>query len=213
LRAEDDGDGIFTAGVVPDRRMVRRYQDLICWQLADELKREVYRLLKESPSGCRDLRFADQLRAAASSGAANLSEAFGYFRHKEGARYARIAKASLTETHNHLRDGIDREHWTAERCRPVLSLTDRAIGATTRWLLYLSSSDDPPLDSQPERRASNRGTLHPAPFVSVHPAAGTQPYSRRCTWHPAPFVSVHPARGPQPPAPSPQHPAPSTRPC
>ena len=125
--------------------MVRRYQDLVCWQLANELKREVYRLLKESRSGRRDIKFADQLRASASSGPANLSEAFGYFRHREGARYVRIAKASLTETHNHLCDGIDREHWTEERCRPVLSLADRAIGATTRWLIYLTSSDDPPL--------------------------------------------------------------------
>ena len=57
----------------------------------------------------------------------------------------RIAKASLTETHNHLRDGVDREHWTEERCRPVLILADRAIGAATGWLIYLASSDDPPL--------------------------------------------------------------------
>jgi four helix bundle protein len=125
--------------------MVRRYQDLVCWQLANELKREVYRFLKQSRPGSRDIKVADQLRDAASSGPANRSDAFGHFRHKESARYARIAKASLTETHNHLRDGVDREHWTEERCRPLLTLADRAIGATTRWLIYLSSSDDPPL--------------------------------------------------------------------
>ena len=130
--------------VVPHRWMVRRYQDLVCWQLANDLKREVYRLLKDSPSGRRDIRFANQLRDAAGSGPANLAEAFACYRHKESARYARIAKASLTETHNHIADGIDRGHWTQEAGSPVVTLADRAIGATTKWLLYLSSSDDPP---------------------------------------------------------------------
>ena len=91
---------------MPHRGMVRRYQDLVCWQLANELKREVYRLLNESPSVRLDIRFTNQLRDSASSGPANLSEAFGCYRHKESARYARIAKASLTETHNHVCDGI-----------------------------------------------------------------------------------------------------------
>jgi four helix bundle protein len=123
--------------------MVRRYQDLVCWQLAHELKREVYRLLRESQTARRDIRFANQLGDAAGSGPANLAEAFACYRHKETARYARIAKASLTETHNHLGDGVDRGHWTEERSRAALTLADRAIGATTRWLLYLTSSDDP----------------------------------------------------------------------
>ncbi len=123
--------------------VVRRYQDLVCWQLANDLKREVYRLLNESQTARNDFDFVSQLRDAASSGPANLSEAFAYYRHKEAARFARIAKASLTETHNHLADGVDRQHWTADRCKPARTLADRALGATTRWLAYLSSSNEP----------------------------------------------------------------------
>ena len=124
--------------------MVSRYQDLVCWQLANELKREVYKLLDDSPSVRRDFDFARQLRRAASSGPANLSEGFAHYRHKESARYVRIAKGTLTETHNHLGDGIDRGYWTAERCEPLRNLADRAIGATTEWLKYLMSSVEPP---------------------------------------------------------------------
>jgi len=47
------------------------------------------------------------------------------------------------ETHNHLMDRIDRRHWTRETAGPALPLADRAIGATIRWLRYLSSSDAP----------------------------------------------------------------------
>jgi hypothetical protein len=81
--------------------VVQRYQDLVCWQLADELKREVYKLLNESPSAGRDFDFARQLKRAASSGPANLSEGFGYYRHKESAKFVRVAKGSLIETDNH----------------------------------------------------------------------------------------------------------------
>jgi four helix bundle protein len=129
--------------------MVRRYQDLDCWRLANDLKREVYALLAESPPAARDLDFVSQIRDAASSGPANISEAFACYRHKESARYARIAKCSLTETHNHLGDGVDRGHWTAGRIAAGLKLADRAIGATTRWIAYLSSSDDPPPHEDP----------------------------------------------------------------
>jgi hypothetical protein len=79
-----------------------------------------------------------------SSGPANLSEGFAHYRHKESARYVRIAKGTLTETHNHPGDGIDRGYWTAERCEPLRNLADRAIGATTEWLKYLTSSAEPP---------------------------------------------------------------------
>ncbi len=121
--------------------VVHRYQDLVCWQLADELKREVY---KRSPSAKSDFDFTRQLRRSASSGPANLSEGFAYYRHKESAKHARIAKGSLTETQNHIGDGIDRRYWTVERCAAARQLADRAIGATTEWIRYLMSSEDPP---------------------------------------------------------------------
>ena len=129
--------------------MVRRYEDLDCWRLANDLKRAVYGLLEESASARKDLDFASQLRDAASSGPANISEAFACYRHKESGRYARIAKASLTETHNHLGDGVDRGYWTAARITSERKLAERAIGATTKWMAYLSSSDEPPPHSAP----------------------------------------------------------------
>ena len=122
---------------------VTRFEDLECWQLANELKIGVYELV-ETSSAKRDFKFRDQLMDAVSSGTTNLSEAFGYYRHRESARYARIAKASLTETDNHLLDGVHRRHWTIERVTPLRTLAKRAIGATTGWIRYLESSDPPP---------------------------------------------------------------------
>jgi four helix bundle protein len=121
---------------------VTRYEDLWCWQLANELKVGVYDIV-DSTSAAHDFRFRDQLKESASSGPSNLAEAFGSYGHGDAARFARYAKASLTETHNHLCDGIDRHYWTRDRVAPLLVLTQRAIAATTGWLAHLSTTDAP----------------------------------------------------------------------
>jgi len=50
---------------------VRRYQDLIAWQLAEEFKREVFRIVQQSKRAL-DLRYRSQLLDAASSITANI---------------------------------------------------------------------------------------------------------------------------------------------
>jgi four helix bundle protein len=74
----------------------------------------------------------------------NLAEAFGAYRHREAARFARIAKASLDETRNHLLDGIDRRHWRESDIASLMPLSGRAIGATLGWIAHLTNTDTPP---------------------------------------------------------------------
>jgi four helix bundle protein len=135
---------------------VRSYQDLDCWKLANELKQRVYEIIERSAAK-HDFEFRDQLRDAASSGPGNISEAFAHYRHPDAARFARIAKSSLTETHNHLGDGVDREFWTADDAAPLLALAKRAIGATTGWIRHLetSTAPDPYWKKQGQRLPKN----------------------------------------------------------
>jgi four helix bundle protein len=121
---------------------VTRFEDLDCWKLANELKVGVCALVNDSPAR-HDFDFRDQLRRSASSGPANIAEAFGYYRHPEGARHARIAKASLTETDNHLLDGVARGHWQNEQIAVLRVLARRAIGATIGWIRHLETSKTP----------------------------------------------------------------------
>ena len=131
------------------RMGAKRYQDLAAWQLSDELKKKVYALV--DGSGAReDRRFCDQIKDSAASAPRNLAEGFACYRHPEFARYVRIAKSSLTETHNHLGDGVDRRYWKPQEARSLQDLADRAIGASVRLLGYLESSDAP--NSRPRRR-------------------------------------------------------------
>jgi four helix bundle protein len=127
-----------------------RYEELDAWRLANELKRNVYALINAT-SARDDRRFCDQIRESAASSPANLAEGFGYYRHAEFAKHTRIAKASLLETQNHLGDGIDRGHWSADRVHPLRKLADRAIGATMRLLQHLETSEAPGTTGKPRR--------------------------------------------------------------
>ena len=127
-----------------------RYTELDAWQLANELKRNVYALISTAPAR-DDRRFCDQILDSAASGPANLAEGFGYYRHPEFAKHTRIAKASLMETHNHLGDGVDRGFWSADRIGPLLKLADRAIGATVGLLQHLETTDAPGTMGKPRR--------------------------------------------------------------
>ena len=120
----------------------RRYQDLEVWQLANDLKKKVYALVDRSTAR-DDRRFCELVRDSAASAPSNLAEGFGCYRHPEFARYTRVAKASLMETHNHLGDGVDRHHWSPREATPLQELADRAVGACVRLLRYLESTDAP----------------------------------------------------------------------
>ena len=103
--------------------MAKRYEDLDAWQLADELKRQVYELIDNSPAR-NDFKFRDQLRDSASSAPANISEGFGYFRHKEFAQRVRTARAEELETH-------------------LLHLAERASAAAGGLIRYLMTTETP----------------------------------------------------------------------
>jgi hypothetical protein len=85
---------------------VRRYQDLIAWQVGDEFKLEVYRLIRESPQAQRSFRFRDQLQDSASSVTKNIIEGFlrksprmfmtYYFKEPDCEAAFKLARRTLT---------------------------------------------------------------------------------------------------------------------
>jgi hypothetical protein len=55
---------------------VRRFEDLIAWQLADELHREILEFTA-TPPAANDRDFCNQIRTATRSAKTNTSEGFG----------------------------------------------------------------------------------------------------------------------------------------
>ena len=117
-------------------------KDLIVWQLADELRREVIRLA-ESPTVQKDFRFRDQLRSAAGSIPANIAEGYGRLRHAEFVRFLDYATGSLRETEEWLRDGEARQIWDANDLAPARRLCRRLTPALLHLRRYLRTTKTP----------------------------------------------------------------------
>jgi four helix bundle protein len=106
----------------------RHFEELVCWQLSQELKLALY-ALAERHELRRDLRFLEQVRQAAASAPANIAEGFGRRSHADFARFLDVARGSLNESQNHILDGFDRGYLAASERDSLISLARRAAGA------------------------------------------------------------------------------------
>lgn len=119
--------------------MAKRLEELIVWQLANDLRVRVHVLAKKM--GVReDLRFASQLRDSASGVCRNVAEGFGHVRPTEFARFLFIARGSLFELQDHLSDGISRQYWSEAELDDVRRLCKRTAGAINGLIRYLRTA-------------------------------------------------------------------------
>lgn len=55
---------------------VRTLDEIVAWQLADQFKQHVYRLVREHADAAADRLYRDQLVSSAASAAMNIAEGF-----------------------------------------------------------------------------------------------------------------------------------------
>jgi four helix bundle protein len=75
----------------------RGFEDLECYQLALQVLREVYRVVKGLPSEER-YNLAHQMRKAAVSVILNIAEGYGRYHYLDSLHFYYIARGSLNET-------------------------------------------------------------------------------------------------------------------
>jgi len=126
---------------------VRSPEDLVVWQLAWELKERVFAFTSVLPV-YRDFKFCDQIRGAARSVTNNLSEGFYRFTPRDNARFVNMAKGSIGEVRNQLREARARDYVSSVDYEALDLLCRRALGASARFHTYLRSL---PKDFKPPR--------------------------------------------------------------
>ena len=133
--------------------VVRHFSQLVCWQLARDLQREVFRLTSKTVfRGNFDLR--NHVRDAASSARRNIAEGFGRRTHKDQAKYFATALTSLNEVEDELSEAVDNGYVTIEEIGKALNLKKRAVAATSRFRNSIKDRPDPEWNLWPERRPS-----------------------------------------------------------
>ncbi len=82
---------------------IERFEDLVCWQKARELVREVYKTFKD----CKDYGFRDQIQRASVSVLSNIAEGFERGTRQEFVNYLYISKGSAGEVRAQLYVALD----------------------------------------------------------------------------------------------------------
>jgi len=119
---------------------VDRFTNLRAWQACDAYKKAVYRLCLESPLS-RDWKRRDQLEESVAGPPGHLSEGFGRFSPPDFARFTVIARSSLMESQNHLRDAVDKNYITEETRLQLDALAEIALQEVTGLMEYLQSPE------------------------------------------------------------------------
>ena len=126
---------------------------MVAWQLAFELNRNVQKLLRTG-AVARDYKFRDQLSDSARGAPRNIAEGFGRFNPTEISQFLDFAIASLDETENHLRDGVESGYFRATEVAPQIVLITRCRKALTSWHAYLRRVKNNQRFNQSRRRCS-----------------------------------------------------------
>jgi len=113
-----------------EKKTVRKFEDLIAWQKARTLTREVY---KATSTGtlAHDHGLRDQVRRAAVSIMSNLAEGFERGGRSEFHQFLSVAKASCAELRSQLYVTMDAQHISQENCLRLLAQAEevaRIIG-------------------------------------------------------------------------------------
>jgi four helix bundle protein len=121
----------------------RRFQDLICYQLANQLRTRIADLA-ESTGIARDRDLADQLRRAARSVTGNIAEGFPSRSHAEFARFLTISKRSLCEIEDRVIEAAERRLVSDQQAAEIFNSIKRTSVAVSRLTNYLRKTPEPP---------------------------------------------------------------------
>jgi four helix bundle protein len=111
-------------------KRIDKFEQLIAWQNARNLAREIYKMTKEPPFA-RDFTLAGQLQRSAVSVMGNIAEGFERNRLAEFHQFLSVAKSSCGELRSHLYVTLDVGYVTKsefERVHKLAEEVGRVVG-------------------------------------------------------------------------------------
>ena len=115
---------------------VRRFEDLICWQKARELTRQIYKEFKS----LNDYGFKDQIQRASVSIMSNIAEGFERGTKQEFLNYLFIAKGSAGEVRAQLYVAYDVGYLNVETFKRLNRLVEDCSILLARFIKSLKIS-------------------------------------------------------------------------
>ncbi len=99
---------------------IERFEDLIAWQKARLLTKEIYQISRQEPFN-QDIGLKNQIQRAAVSIMANLAEGFERGKRTEFHQFISIAKSSCAELRSHLYVALDAGYLGSHQFEPTMA--------------------------------------------------------------------------------------------
>ncbi|XZF13093.1 four helix bundle protein [Chitinophagaceae bacterium MMS25-I14] len=125
-----------------DNKTYKSFTELDVWQQARFFKLDVYTLIQSFPQE-EKYCLTDQLRRAARSIPANISEGYGRYTYKDQLHFCVQARGSLFECKNHIIDAADCNYISGSEQNAYLQKSEaltRLLNGYIAWLRTMISS-------------------------------------------------------------------------
>ena len=109
--------------------LIKRFEDIIAWQEARKLVKEIYAITREGVFG-KDFGLRDQIQRAAVSIMANIAEGFDCESHVEFARFLGIARRSAVEVQSLLYIALDTGYISEETFKDQFAQAEKTKALT-----------------------------------------------------------------------------------
>lgn len=144
---------------------ISRFEDLIAWQEARVLTREIYLAAGKGPLR-QDFGLRDQLQRASVSAMSNIAEGFERLGMGEKVQFMNIARASCAEVKSLLYVCLDNNYVAAEsvtelqtRCTRISRLTSGLIRSVSKPRARLEAESGTALESETESESELKDEL------------------------------------------------------
>ncbi len=104
--------------------LIKRFEDILAWQEARKLARDVYGMTREG-AFAKDFGLRDQIQRAAISVMTNIAEGFDCESHVEFARFLGIARRSAVEVQSLLYAALDIGYISEEAFKAEYQQTEK----------------------------------------------------------------------------------------
>ncbi|NOS69449.1 MAG: four helix bundle protein [Verrucomicrobia bacterium] len=119
---------------------IERFEDIVSWQRARELTREIYGCSKVG-AFARDFGLRDQIQRASVSTMANIAEGFERGGDKEFIQFLSTSKGSCGEVRSHLYVALDQKYVSQQVFADLYSKADEVSRLIGGFMTYLKESE------------------------------------------------------------------------
>jgi len=115
--------------------------ELDVWKECRKLRQMVSALCKKFPSD-EKYKLTDQILRSSKSPCANIAEGHGRYHYQENIQFCRIARGSVTETHNHLTDALDEKYILEEDYTTTVEQINSCIRLINGYINFLQKQKE-----------------------------------------------------------------------